>query len=144
LISIRKAVTEDIDNIIEFLSDMGFNHKNIYTNKDYFVYYDNDVLLGCGMAFSEAEYCIIDNIIVNEIYRRNKIGTAIAKTVMNYYELKGAKIALCCLPCDNFCRSLRFNIASWNDIPLLIRNMLDKDTKKIYTVSLEGYFKDCC
>jgi len=73
LISVRKATTKDIDNIVKFLSSIGFKDKNIYTHNDYFVYYDNDVLLGCGMAFAVEEFCIIDNILVDEANRRNKI-----------------------------------------------------------------------
>lgn len=144
LISVRKAIAKDIDNIIEFLSAIGFSRKDIYTDKDYFVYYDNNLLLGCGIAFSEDEYCIIDNIIVDEKYRRNKIGTAIAKTIMNYFELKGAKIALCCLQCDSFCKALGFSLTCCDDIPCRVKSLLNKNVQNIYTVSLEGYFKDYC
>jgi N-acetylglutamate synthase-like GNAT family acetyltransferase len=144
LISVRKAIAKDINDIVQLLSAMGFNDEDIYTDKDYFVYYDNDVLLGCGMAFAVRDYCIIDNILVDEKNRRNKIGTAIAKTIMNFYERNGAKIALSFGKCDAFFKSLGFSIWSDKDLPNFIKNILKKDLKQVYAVSLEGYFKNCC
>jgi len=144
LISVRKAATKDIDNIVKFLSSMGFKDKNIYTNNDYFVYYDNDVLLGCGMAFAVEEFCIIDNILVDEANRRNKIGTAIAKTILNYYERNGIRIAISYGHCDAFCKSLGFDLWTDKELPDSIKHALKNDYNQIYVVNLEGYFKGCC
>lgn len=144
MISVRKATTKDIDNIVKFLSSIGFKDKNIYTHNDYFVYYDNDVLLGCGMAFAVEEFCIIDNILVDEANRRNKIGTAIAKTILNYYERNGIRIAISYGHCDAFCKSLGFDLWTDKELPDSIKHALKNDYNQIYVVNLEGYFKGCC
>lgn len=146
MVNVRKAMAKDINNIISFLLARGFTEKDIYNKNDYFVYYDNDILLGCGMSFAEEEYCIIDNIIVDEKSRRNKIGTAIAKTILNYYECNGAKAALSYGGCQEFCKSLEFSPISSDKIPSYIQNILSglKDNKSLYMVSLENYFKGCC
>jgi len=144
LIRVRKAVAEDIDNIVKLLSSIGFKNEDIYIHKDYFVYYDNEVLLGCGMAFAAEEFCIIDNVFVDEKNRRNKIGTAIVKTILNYYERNGAKTAISYGECDAFCKSLGFDIHTVMDLPDYVKNALKRDIKHIYAVNLEGYFKGCC
>lgn len=144
MISVRKATTKDIDNIVKFLSSMGLKDENIYTHNDYFVYYDSDVLLGCGMAFAVDEFCIIDNILVDEKNRRDKIGTAIAKTILNYYERNGIKIAISYGQCDGFCKSLGFDLWTDKDLPDSIKHALKNNYNQIYVVNLEGYFKGCC
>lgn len=145
MINIRKAMVKDIDNIISFLSARGFKGKDIYNEDDYFVYYDNDVLLGCGMSFAEKEYCIIENIIVDEKSRRNKIGTAIAKTILNSYECNGAKLALSYGGCREFCESLGFKSVLLDKLHPFIPNIISdiKITDSLYMVSLENYFNGC-
>lgn len=146
LINIRKAIIKDIDNLIAFLSAKGFKDKDIYNQNDYYVYYDNDILLGCGTSFNEGEYCIIENIIVDKKFRKNKVGTAIAKTILNSYECNGAKYALSYGGCQGFCESLGFSPMSKDGLPAYIKNVLSKveDMRPLYMVSLEDYFKNCC
>lgn len=146
MITVRKAIIDDIDNIINFLSSLGFSDKDIYKDKDFFVYYENNLLLGCGTAYSKKEYCIIDNIIVDVNYRRNKIGTALVKTILNYYEIKGAKIAFALNGCYEFWKSLGFENLKRDKLPELIKDekYFNESNNVLYYVNLEGYFKYCC
>ncbi|NLM43162.1 MAG: GNAT family N-acetyltransferase [Clostridiales bacterium] len=146
MVSVRKAITDDIDNIINFLSSMGYSNQEIYKDKDYFVYYENNSLLGCGTAYSIKEYCIIDDIFVDVDHRRNKIGTALVKTILNFYEVKGVKIAFVSDSCREFWESLGFTVYMWDKLPDLIKDITDlnRSTNSLFYVNLEGYFKDCC
>lgn len=140
MIKVRKAVPEDIDCIRAFLMPQMFDGE-----KDYFVYYDNDIMLGCGIASAQGEFCIIDNIIVDEKHRRNKIGTALAKTIMNYYERNGARYAISSGRCRVFCESLGFMQASYDNLPSYAGFLTESDEKNtVFIVSLEDYFKSCC
>ncbi|HHY76964.1 MAG TPA: GNAT family N-acetyltransferase [Clostridiales bacterium] len=146
MISVRKAIIDDIDDIINFLSSLGYSDTDIYKDKDFFVYYENSLLLGCGTAYSTKDYCIIDNIVVDVKHRRNKIGTALVKTILNYYEINGAKKAFALNGCYEFWKSLGFQILKSDEQPELIKNIKDfnESNDVLYYVNLEGYFKNCC
>lgn len=135
----------DKENIIMLLQDNDSEDKNINKNNDYFVYYDNDILLGFGISFAKENYCFIKDIIVDEKYRKNKIGTAIAKTILNSYECNGAKYAICYGRCKGFCESLGFHSIAADELPVNVQDILydQKNIKSLYLVSLEGYFKGC-
>ena len=144
MIRIRKALSGDMKNILMFLQDNDSEDKDIDSD-DCFVYYDNDMLLGCGISFAKGDYCFIKNIIVAERFRRGKVGTAIAKTILNSYECNGAKFALCRGRCNGFCESLGFRSTAADELPVSVRDMLydQGNIKPLYFVSLAGYFKGC-
>ena len=146
LINIRKAIIDDLENIIAFMSNKDLIDKDVYNESDFYVYYDNNILLGYGISVAKGEYCIIENIIVHESYRKNKIGTAIAKTIINAYECRGAKYAISYGRCSGFCESLGFYPISQDDLPTFIRNIpfISKNKNSLYGVSLDHYFKNCC
>jgi N-acetylglutamate synthase-like GNAT family acetyltransferase len=131
-------------------SKAGINEEDI-DNKylDFTVCQDGNNLLGCGCGIIKADSVYIHLILVQNEYRKQKIGSSIVKAILNTADLSGIKQAYMKCQYEAFAKSLRFEALEHHEDNIEIYNAFNEIYhsnifEHIYTTKIEGYFKPCC
>lgn len=146
MIFVRKAQLSDIQELVKFLIKNGLIEEIHNNEGDYYVCKNDDIIYGCGMMVRNDDYCIIKNVIVNKGNRREKLGSAIVKTMLNSAELSGASTAICIGDNKAFSEYLNFKLLELDELPDDIKSFIKDIDKKehVYITSLIDYFKSSC
>lgn len=145
MIIVRKAGKDDLHDLVKFLINNEMIEEFHNDKGDYYICEENNILCGCGMLIKLDRYCIIKNIFVSMENRRKKLGTAIAKAMLNAAELGGANTALCVGGNEKFSSYLKFKQINIFDLPKEIKSAIKNlNSKNIYIVSLADYFNCTC
>lgn len=102
--------------------------------------------IGCGVIFENK--CLLNWVYIANDYRRDCMGTALVKAILNNAELNGAKTAYLSGSCEQFASNLKFSRVEENDelqeIERLYNNFFGESFEhSFYKVSLIDYFKPC-
>ncbi len=145
MIIVRKIRLNDVQELVKFLirNDLA---KDIQRDIDYYICRLDGSLCGCGMMIKKDDYCIINNVIVDKEKRKQKLGSAIVKTMLNSAELSGAKTALCMGDVAGFSEYLNFKKVKVEELPENIKLSIKSlhNDGHIYAVSLIDYFESAC
>ncbi len=146
MIYVRKAQEDDISGLVKFLIKNDIPIEDKFNGEEYYVCNNDSIVCGFGVMTRFDDYCVIKNVFVDTVYRKNKLGSAIVKTMLNSAELNGAKTAVCVGSNAGFLNYLKFKHLNLSELPDNIRNIIidDHNNKCIYAVSLIDYFKDTC
>ena len=141
MITIRKAVATDFDEIIKLCSE-----ESKAVNKTNCTIYENQ----SGIA-SFANWICIDNavyigkIFVKEEVRRQQIASSVIKTILNNCQMAGVETAYIAVNNYEFAKKLKFNPI--ND------NIINRNFEEIFFINIEincfsasltDYFSACC
>lgn len=145
MIIVRKIRLNDVQELVKFLirNDLA---DDIKKDTDYYICKLDDLLCGCGMMIKRDDYCVIKNVIVDKESRKQKLGSAIVKTMLNSAELGGAKTALCLGDVAGFSEYLNFKMVKVEELPDNIKSSVNSihNNEHIYAVSLIDYFESAC
>lgn len=150
MIQVRKVQPKDIELLYQHAAELCFD-KDIMMDKleSIMLIISSGRICGfaCGMVYEDV--CLLNRVNIIKEYRRDHLGTALVKTILNNAELNGAKTAYLAGICDEFASSLRFEKVVEGDkaeqIDKLFQdNFGDNYQHNFYEASLIDYFKPCC
>lgn len=144
MIQIRKANIDDAGFILDTLSEVNETGDKILPSIDYFLICESSgekCGFGCARVLEKQGY--INWLTVKEEYRRQKLGSAIMKALLNVVDLKGVKEAYAVSSCDDFLSSLKFSRTE-EKLPEEYEAFFGPPAGgNLFKVSLEGYFGTC-
>lgn len=144
MLQIRKIKPEDIDFILELAKESGFSNGKLLTNiENFLVCESNNVKCGCGCLIPLGSTGLISWIIVKESYRRQKLGGAIAKALLNIAERMGIKEVYAAGICGDFLSAMGFAKCESKKVIEDMGEKLGYIFEECFEVVLEGYFKPC-
>lgn len=145
MFQIRKVKPEDIGFIIELAKVTGIYEGRLLENIESFLVCENDkALRGCGCLIIKGNRGYMNWVAISGEARREKLGSAVVKALLNIAEHKGVEKVYAPGICPGFLHSLGFEETSCCMEADLARDALGaSDVNSIYEVSLEGYFKPC-
>lgn len=149
MIQIRKVQPKDVELLINNADKVSFNSSIMLEKLEHLMIVINGgniCGLGCGVIVGD--WCLLNWIHIAEQYRRDLMGTALVKAIMNNAELSGAKTAYLSGTCDEFAGSLSFKKVDAcdeiNELKRLYESCYAENyAKNFYKVSLIDYFKPC-
>lgn len=150
MIQVRKVQPSDIELLLKNSEKLSFNKAVMLEKLDNMMIVINGSEIcgiGCGIAVEDA--CLLNWIFIVKEHRRDRLGTALVKTILNNAELNGAKTAYISGRCDGFASFLKFDkIEDMAEIKRLdeIYESVYRECYEhnFYKVSLIDYFKPCC
>ncbi|MDD4504001.1 MAG: hypothetical protein PHS15_04135 [Clostridiaceae bacterium] len=145
MFQIRKIRPEDIDFVMKVTSENGYPMGKLLSNIENFLICENDnVKCGCGCIILLDGKGYISWLTVIKGYRRQKLGDAIARALLNIADLKGIEEVYGAGICGDFLEAMGFekqkDTAVMNDIKEIIG---ETTASEYYRVFLKGYFKPC-
>jgi len=145
LFQIRKIKPEDIGFITELTVENGIYEGKLLENIEGFVVCENDkALRGCGCLIANGSRGYINWVAISREARRDKLGSAVVKALLNIAEHKGVDKVYAPGICPGFLHALGFSETSCGPEDDQAREVLGlKSVENIFEVSLEGYFKPC-
>ncbi|HYF82878.1 MAG TPA: GNAT family N-acetyltransferase [Clostridia bacterium] len=144
MLQIRKIRPEDIDFILELTKDFECSRVKLLPNIENFLVCENDnIKCGCGCLIPLDSTGLISWVTVKESYRREKLGSAITKALLNIAELKGIKEVYAAGICGDFLTAMGFVKYESKAASEDMREILGDIDGDCYKVTLEGYFKPC-
>lgn len=145
MIQIRKIKPEDISFVMDITLKNGYSMGKLLSNiENFLICEDNGTRCGCGCIILKNEKGYISWITVIEEYRRQKLGDAIVKALLNIADLKGIKKVYAVETCKDFLKAMGFEKDNNDAVIDDIREVIDEtNTSEYYKVLLEGYFKPC-
>lgn len=144
MIKIRKATAEDAGFILDILSGNFHDNDLILSNLEGFVICEvGDEKCGCGCVKVSGEKGYVNWLVIREKDRRQKLGSAVMKALLNIADLKGAKQVYSKADCHDFLKSLKFEVVN-EELPEEYYGFFSRgENCRLYKVSLEGYFGSC-
>lgn len=144
MIQIRKAKAEDIHFINNIIS---VNYRNINIKisdeENFLICEVGGEKCGCGFLEMNNKECYINWLAIKKEYRRQKLGSAIVKALLNIADLKGIEEAYMLSPCEDFSKSLGFE-KEYRTLPQYYSTIFGQAAINfLYKVSLAGYFGTC-
>ncbi len=149
MIEIRKVQPKDLEYLYN-------NAETLFFDKTYMIDKLENMMLisigniicgiGCSILFEDI--CLINWVYISNNYRRDSMGSALVKAILNTAELSGAKTAYLSGSCDQFADNLKFDKMNEKDelqeIERLYSNYFGESFEhSFYKVSLVDYFKPC-
>lgn len=145
MLQIRKIKPEDISIIMEMAAKNGCPTGKLLLNLENFLICDLDnVKCGCGCIVIRGNKGYMGCVLVDESHRRKKLGSAIAKALLNIADQKGVKEVYSSGICSDFLKANGFK--NYEDKLAMdeIKEVFGgSDISGCYRVSLDGYFKPC-
>ncbi|HYE83822.1 MAG TPA: GNAT family N-acetyltransferase [Clostridia bacterium] len=145
MLHIRKIKPEDIGFVMGLATEKHGVEGRLLSNIENFLICENDgIKCGCGCLVAKEDKGCVGWVIVDEKYRRNKLGSAITKALLNIADYKGIKEVYAAGICGDFLATMGFEETECKSVLEAVKAVLgDTDSQKCYRVSLEGYFKPC-
>jgi N-acetylglutamate synthase-like GNAT family acetyltransferase len=150
MIEFRRVRPDDIDLLLQSAKELNFD-KTIMLEKldSMMVVMNGDRLCGIGCGINIEDKCLLNWIYISKENRREQLGTALVKTLLNNAELSGATFAYLSGSCKEFADFLKFEevqaINEKKDLKELYRNIYGISFEEnFYKAELAGYFKPCC
>jgi len=145
MFQIRKIMPGDISFIMELTKKSGIYEGRLLENIENFVVCENNkALCGCGCLTVHGREGYMNWVAVAEKDRRNTLGSAVVKALLNIAEHKGAEMVYTPGICPDFLKSLGFAETSSSRAVAGTTELLGiPGTRNVFEVSLEGYFKPC-
>lgn len=145
MFQIRKVKPEDIGFIMELTSKNGIYEGKLLENIEDFLVCENDnSLRGCGCLITRGRKGYMNWIAISREARREKLGSAVVKALLNIAEHKGIEKVYAPGICPGFLAALGFEETSDIQEVEMVQEVLGSSgAGKAYEVSLEGYFKPC-
>lgn len=150
MIQVRKIKPGDIELLYQNSEELCFDTNTMLSKLDSMMLVINgNKVCGIGCGILAEDKCLLNWINIAKDNRRDRLGTALVKTILNNAELSGSKIAYLSGTCDQFAASLNFSkvetIEEQEEIEGFYRdNYADSYMPAFYKASLEDYFKPCC
>ncbi len=150
MINIRKLTPEDVERVLGLFEASAANTKGVLANlKDFMLCESGSEILGCGCGIVKDNEVFVNCVLVKEASRRDKIGSAIVKAILNQAELNGAKKAYMLTSVPQLAEYLKFDRMSEGTVykekqQFFIEAYNGNLSGAIYFANLEGYFKPCC
>ena len=144
MLQIRRIKPEDIDFVLGQAKESDCSESKLLTNIENFLICESDGnKCGCGCLMTLGNIGIMRWVMVKESYRRNKLGGAITKALLNIADRKDIKEVYATGICGDFLIAMGFIKQESKDIAEDIRVILGDIGAEYYKVLLEGYFKPC-
>lgn len=145
MLQIRKIRPDDIGFVMEFASErIGSGSKLLANIENFLICESDNVKCGCGCLVLSKDRGFIGWVIVSEDYRRQKLGGAITKALLNIADLKGIKEVYASGMCESFLKAMGFEGTNNKDAMDELKEVFgDTGDSNCYKVSLEGYFRTC-
>lgn len=144
MLQIRKIRPDDIDFILEQAKGFEGSRVKLLSNiENILICESENVKCGCGCMIPLGNAGIVSWIMVSESYRRQKLGDAITRALLNIAERKGIKEVYAAGICGVFLTAMGFTKIDSENITEDTKNVLGDLDTEYYKVSLEGYFKPC-
>ncbi len=145
MFQIRKVKPEDIGFIMELTREAGIHEGRLLENIESFLVCENEkALRGCGCVIIQGNRGYMNWVAISREARREKLGSAVVKALLNIAERKGVEKVYALGICPGFLGALGFEETSCCTEADLAREALGASSvSSIYEVSLEGYFKPC-
>jgi N-acetylglutamate synthase-like GNAT family acetyltransferase len=144
MLQIRKIRPEDIDFLLELMEEFEGSRDKLLTNIENFLVCESDsVKCGCGCLVPLGSKGLISWVMVKEGYRRQKLGGAITRALLNIAERKGITEVYSSGICGDFLTAMGFVKQDSKAAAEEMRETLEDIGTEFYKVSLEGYFKPC-
>lgn len=150
MIQVRKVQPSDVELLLQNLEKLSLDKAVMLEKLDnMMIVINGSEICGIGCGIVVEDICLLNWIFILEEHRRDRLGTALVKTILNNAELNGAKTAYLSGECDNFASFLKFDkvedaagIKRLNELYESI--YCDNYEHNFYKVSLINYFKPCC
>ncbi len=145
MLQIRKIKPDDIGFVTDLAAERLKAGGKVLSNIENFLICDVDsVSCGCGCIVLSGDKGYISWLMVKEAYKRQKLGSAIAKALLNIADLKGVKEVYATGICEEFLTAMGFNKENNKaEINILYEIFGEAGDMSCYKVVLEGYFKPC-
>lgn len=145
MLQIRRIKPEDISFIMELASKNGYSTGKLLLNLENFLVCELDnIKCGCGCIVIKEGKGYVGWVMVSESHKRQKLGSAITKALLNIADVKGVKEAYATGICGKFLEKNGFIKQEDKHVCDEIMDVLgEEEESKCYRVSLEGYFTSC-
>lgn len=149
MIEIRKVKPKDLEYLYNNSEALHFDKAYMPDKLEQIMLITNaDKICGIGCSILFENISLVNWVYIAEDYRRDSLGTALVKAILNTDELNGAKTAYMSGSCDQFALKLEFSKVEENnellDIEKLYNNFYGENYEhNFYKVSLVNYFKPC-
>lgn len=149
MIQVRKVKPEDLQYLFEKLSKLSFDKASILERLDEtMIVINSNQLCGVGAGLNVENKCLLNWIYIEESFRRDRMGTALVKTILSNGEQKGALQAYIIGECGDFAEFLGFQKVEDAEEQSQITSLYKQAYGSIgngdlYKVSLIDYFKPC-
>lgn len=145
MFQIRKVKPEDVGFIMELTKENGIYEGRLLENIEGFIVCEDDkILRGCGCLVTHGNSGYMNWIAVSREARREKLGSAIVKALLNIAEHKGVVKVFAPGICPGFLCAMGFAETDCVQEADQAREALGSSgAKNIFEVSLAGYFKPC-
>lgn len=145
MFQIRKIKPADIEFVMKITSENGYPRGKLLSNIENFLICENDnVKCGCGCITLMYGKGYISWLTVTEGHRRQRLGDAIARALLNIADLKDIEEVYAVGICGDFLEAMGFekqcDTAVIKDIQKIIG---ETAASEYYRVYLKGYFKPC-
>ena len=144
MLQIRRIKPEDIQFVIELAEENNCFKGKLLSNIENFLICESEGLkCGCGCLVPSGAFGYMSWVMVKESHRRQKLGGAITKALLNIADNMDIKEVYAAGICGEFLSALGFLKCNDCKATADIKKVLDLDHKDCYNVKLEGYFKPC-
>lgn len=144
MIHVRKADNGDLEFIQELVSRENRSGSEIEANLECFLICESGTeRCGAGCARVSGDKGFINWVTVKIEYRRQKLGSAIMKALLNIMDLRGVKEAYVLSVSEEFLLNLEF-YRTEEELSQDYEKFFGAPAKgNLYKVSLDGYFRTC-
>ncbi len=145
MFQIRRIKPEDIDFVLKLIGECGISQGKLLSNiEGFLICEDNNTRCGCGCLAAKGGEGFINWIAVSEGSRRNGLGTAITKALLNIADHNGVEEVYAPGICPDFLKALGFRETGCEAPADRARAVLGaSEACGYYMVPIEGYFKPC-
>ncbi|MGB7604390.1 MAG: hypothetical protein WBL93_02825 [Lutisporaceae bacterium] len=149
MIEIRRLQPKDLEYLYNNAETLSFDKTCMLDKLEHMMLISiGNIICGIGCSMLFENKCLINWVYIANDYRRDCMGTALVKAILNSAELNGAKTAYMSGSCEQFASNLKFNRVEENDefqkIEKLYNNFFgERFEHNFYKVGLVDYFKPC-
>lgn len=149
MIQVRKVKPNDIEELYKNAEELSFDPTLMLDKlENMMLVLNGGTVCGIGFGIQDEEMCLLNWVYISKDYRKDRLGTALVKTILNNAELSGSSTAYLSGFCDEFAASLRFEKVEEGGELTGIKEQYNKHfgnyEDNFYKVSLIDYFKPCC
>lgn len=145
MLQIRRIRPDDVGFVLALAEENSAAGGKLLSNIENFLICELDnVRCGCGCIVISGDKGFMRWVMVSSGYRRQKLGDAITRTLLNKALMKGAKTVYAVDICREFMKAMGFEEKEDKPVMDEIKEVLgDTSASSCFAVSLEGYFRPC-
>jgi N-acetylglutamate synthase-like GNAT family acetyltransferase len=145
MFQIRRIKPEDIGFVMEVTSINGYSRGKLLSNiQNFMICEDVNIKCGCGCIVFLNGKGYISWLTVIEGHRRQKLGDALARALLNIADLKGIDEVYGVGICEDFMKAMGFEKENNSTVMDVIKDVIgETEASDYFRVLLDGYFKPC-